>query len=510
MKVRMFYLVILIAFLPITLIAQTLDSDGDGTPDVSDAYPFNPFKDTDDWGQKVDSYPEAFTSADISELNREGLVENINLAANYFGRYEWEWWAVGQDIDAMLGLADAWCDRRIERGQLFYFEGERTNLDRLKSICLTQTAHPHASLKWKNDLSNGTYFTSDLSTYQGWMEQYRKISLNPPSGSANAGMRRNSGYTATQASWPFQFDPATNRGDGYDIKEYENAVLAFHEYYHVVQAQHVFSKREIVDETNNTVRPEYGPTAFSEGSANYISEFTVRKLSQYGVYQGSAIDLPLKELMRGQMNDIQSMLPNCPNFKIEKLNYGNVCDPYTFGMWATAYLTEKVGNIDAFHEAFWPKINTLTYVGAFEDTFGLNYDQFNREFQVFLTLPIEEQLSIIPNVNFVTETSIKRSAAVFSDNTLSIPSVIIEDQGYALDLKLMENTASGVVFQFVSADSIELPNLPDVPSSIYYSKVGLLDIPDVQIGSESYSISLQSNNLSDLRFKLLAATKNEQ
>ena len=80
----MFYLVILIAFLPITLIAQTLDSDGDGAPDVIDAYPFNPFKDTDDWGQKVDSYPEAFTSADISELNREGLLENINLAANYF------------------------------------------------------------------------------------------------------------------------------------------------------------------------------------------------------------------------------------------------------------------------------------------------------------------------------------------------------------------------------------------------------------------------------------------
>jgi hypothetical protein len=79
-----------------------------------------------------------------------------------------------------------------------------------------------------------------------------------------------------------------------------------------------------------------------------------------------------------------------------------------------------------------------------------------------------------------------------------------------LDLKLMENTASGVFFQFVSADSIELPTLPDVPSSIYYSKVGLLDIPDVQIGSESYSISLQLNNLSDLRFKLLAATKNEQ
>mgnify|MGYP003318646121 CR=1 FL=1 len=70
-------------------------------------------------------------------------------------------------------------------------------------------------------------------------------------------------------------------------------------------------------------------------------------------------------------------------------------------MWATAYLTEKVGNIDAFHEVFWPKINALTYVGAFEDTFGLTYDQFNSEFHAFLRLPIEEQLSIIPNINFI-------------------------------------------------------------------------------------------------------------
>ena len=126
-----------------------------------------------------------------------------------------------------------------------------------------------------------------------------------------------------------------------------------------------------------------------------------------------------------------------------------------------------------------------------------------------LMIAVTKDKMIIPNINFVTETSTKRSAAVFSDNILSIPSVIIEDRGYVLDLKLIENTASGVVFQFLSADSIEMPTLPDVPSSMYYSKVGLLDIPDVQIGSESYSISLQLNNLSDLRFKLLSATKNE-
>ena len=491
---------------PIHTLAQGVDSDGDSIPDVTDVYPFNPLKTTDDWGRTVESYPEAFVANDISELNSEGLVKDLGLAVKYFGKYEWEWWAVGQEVDAMLQLANSWCDRRIARGQLRYYEDLRSDLDLLKSICLSETAHPNASLDWKTDPSDRTIFTSDLSTFKGWMEEYRQVSLDLPSISANAGMNRWGGYTATQASSPFVFDPTTNPSD-WNIKEYENAVLVFHEYYHVVQGQHVFSKREIVDETGNQVRPEYGPTAFSEGSANYISEYTVRKLSKLGIYKGSVKSFSMKELMRFKMESILNMLPNCPDFQIEKLNYGNPCDPYTFGMWATAYLTNKVNNINAFHDVFWPKINTLTYVGAFEDTFGLNYDQFNTEFQEFLSLPIEEQLMIVPDMNFVAPESIKRDAAVFSVDTLSIPSVMVKDQAFRLDLKLTENSASGILFQLGPAESIDLP---DVPSSIYYSKVGVLDIAEVQVGSESYSVSLELENSSDLSFKLVSATKNEQ
>ena len=135
------------------------------------------------------------------------------------------------------------------------------------------------------------------------MEYYRLISLETPSGSTNAGIVREMGYTASQSTWPWVFDPTTNLSE-WMLTEKENAVLVFHEYYHILQDQNVFSNVFITDETGNTVRPEYGPTAFSEGSANYISEYSIRKLSKQGTYQGSVFDQSLKSLMRQQMESI--------------------------------------------------------------------------------------------------------------------------------------------------------------------------------------------------------------
>jgi hypothetical protein len=333
------------------------------------------------------------------------------------------------------------------------------------------------------------------------MENYRLMSLETPAGSTNAGGRRDMGYTASQSTWPFVFDPTVNLPE-WMIAEKDNAVLVFHEYYHILQDQNVSSNVFITDETGNTVRPEYGPTAFSEGSANYISEYSIRKLSKQGIYQGSVFNQSLKVLMRQQMESIQSMLPSCPDFQIEQLNYGNPCDPYTFGMWATAYLTNKVDNINAFHEVFWPKINKLTYVGAFEDTFGLSYEQFNSVFREFLSLPIEEQLAIIPEVNFVNPDLIERDPATFSVDTLLIPSVLVGAQAYSIDLKLVQNTASGIIFQVGSAEAID-PQ--EIPSSIYFGKVGVLDIPEVIVESETYKVSLKLDNPTDLNFRLISA-----
>ena len=98
------------------------------------------------------------------------------------------------------------------------------------------------------------------------------------------------------------------------------------------------------------------------------------------------------------MGSVQDMLQNCPNFKLEDLNYGNVCSPYDFGAWGVAYLLNKIDNQYAMQEIFWPNINDMGYYPAFEKTFGLTFDEFNNEFHEFLKLSIDDQLPIIPEL----------------------------------------------------------------------------------------------------------------
>ena len=45
-----------------------------------------------------------------------------------------------------------------------------------------------------------------------------------------------------------------------------------------------------------------------------------------------------------------------------------------------------------------PLINDLGYYGAFEQAFGITFEEFNKEFLEFLELPIEQQLEIIPDI----------------------------------------------------------------------------------------------------------------
>ena len=87
-----------------------------------------------------------------------------------------------------------------------------------------------------------------------------------------------------------------------------------------------------------------------------------------------------------------------------------------------------------------------------------------------------------------------------------MPSVIVSEKAYNLELGLTENSTAGVIFTISSA---ELIDPPEVPSSIYWSKVGLLDIPEVEVNSITYSVSLELESETDLRFRLVLAEETD-
>ncbi len=104
-----------------------------------------------------------------------------------------------------------------------------------------------------------------------------------------------------------------------------------------------------------------------------------------------------KDEMKSKMIQLKDMLVNCPNFNLSDLNYGNVCDPYTFGMWGIAYILNRAENIDAYQQIMFPLINDLGYYELLKRHLELHSKHSIKSFK-FLELPIEEQLEIIPDI----------------------------------------------------------------------------------------------------------------
>ena len=373
-----------------------VDTDGDGVVDSEDAFPLNPVLTEDLWGQIVDLEPELFFANDVSQNAQEQFRRDLNLAITEWGNFgPLEYWIFGNDISAALELAEIYCERRTSRGELFYYNDllEENNLTDVMSICLTEMMHPHADLDWNNN-NISTYFTEDLNNYTGRLEYFRETSDNLPSGNAVLSGHRQWGFHHLLNSLPFQYDE-----NEFNIPKEDMTIIVLHEYFHVINSANVFSKIFIQDEIGNTVRPENGPAVMSEGSANYISNYTIRKLINEGKYEKSnEWNLSLRDEMRNKMNELKEMQINCPNFNLSELNYGNICDPYTFGQWGIAYLLNRANNQNALQELMFPLINDLGYYGAFEEAFGITFETFNQEFLEFLELPIEEQLEIIPDI----------------------------------------------------------------------------------------------------------------
>tara|TARA_B100000945_G_scaffold244929_1_gene201180 strand:- start:349 stop:1779 length:1431 start_codon:yes stop_codon:yes gene_type:complete len=363
---------------------NNIDSDGDGVNDDEDFWPYDPSMSEDLWGKIIDKKPEVFFASDISQKVRDGFMSDLNLIIEQLGNYgPLEWWVLGQDIDAAHELAEIYCKRRVERRQETFSPGFDYE------SCLVKMMYPNHKV---SDEHIPSWLVNDPN-FKGDFENYR--SVVPPSGNAGLNGARHWGIHLLSASFPYSYD---ENQFGFTKENYTPTVI--HEYLHVVQSANLYTTETFVDEVNNTRRVGWGPTSIAEGAASFVNEYIFHNWIKEGKYitsDGFSYNSNrLKNLMRHRMNSIQDMLVNCPNFKMEDLNYGNICNPYTFGAWGVAYLLHKINDYNAMQEKFWPSINQLGYNKAFEVTFGITFEKFNEEFKEFLKLPIDEQLKIIP------------------------------------------------------------------------------------------------------------------
>ena len=307
------------------------------------------------WGQIVDFPPEIFFASDLSNTLREKFMIDLNLAISQFGNYgPLECYVLGNSTNAANELAIEYCNRRVERGQ----EGDLNG-------CIDYQM---------NDNSYG-------------MEYYRKDSDGNGIWASLNGSRRH-GYHLLQFSKPYHYEE--------DPSSIEYSIVVFHEYFHVVNAANVFSDESIYIEGIGQQIPERGPPAMVEGSANYLSHYLARKLFDY---PNSYLNLRL--YMVTQMDNIKrarNEFPNCNNVNLSEINYGDSCDMYSLGTWGIAYLLDRADNINAYQEVLFPLINDIGYYAAFEQTFGITFDEFEMEFRTFLELPISQQLEIIPDI----------------------------------------------------------------------------------------------------------------
>ena len=378
-----------------------VDTDGDGVVDSEDAWPFNPFLDEDIWGQDVE--PELFFASDVSEYIQEQFRNDLNLAIEEFGNFgPLEIWVLGTDKNAMLELAEIYCERRISRGQIWEADGLLSqnegydlteDFSLFNSACLSELMHPYADVSWYNEESRVVSQYIDQAGLDNYTGGWVEYGVEPPLIMASINGHRGFGFHYWLNSLPYQYEE-----NDYFIGKEDMAFIIFHEYFHVTNLSYVFAKESVQDETGNSVVPDYGPTSMREGSADYMGWYTLYKLIDEDEYNKSEeFQSTLREEMKNRMNTIQENIINCPNFNLSNLN-GDICDPYIFGSWAIAYLNNRAENQNSYQELMFPLINDLGYYGAFEEAFGITFETFNQEFLEFLELPIEQQLEIIPDI----------------------------------------------------------------------------------------------------------------
>ena len=311
----------------------------------------------DIFGIQPENQVEVFVASDISEEVRAGVTETLALAVESWGSTgRLEYWVLGADREAALKLSEKFCKRRVERGDMTMRECMR---DR-------------------------------FNTNHGFLS-YQKIGADAvatgrPSMSAGHNGGSEWGFHRYSSSLPLGFAGLLETaGEG-------DQITIFHEYWHSVQQASIKAK------DHPTRRKQMGPVWFAEGSAVAMAEITAERLWESGKlrkWNNTTRPWPsLKQRMTDKMRIIQQKRDQCDTILPD--TYEGECAQlaYESGGWAIVYLMNKHG-ANVLLETFHPQVAELGWEGAFRETFGQSSEEFIKEFETFVDLPLTQQVKIL-------------------------------------------------------------------------------------------------------------------
>lgn len=311
------------------------------------------------WGAPTDQRPLYFYASDIPQISRDRVEETLLKATQYWPNYgPLEVWVTGIKTMPIVDMINQYCARRVELKQLDKFK------------CLD---------KYRN--------------YP--FEEFRKISAidpKPDKDSIQGELTDTAKYGFHQITLS---DPVGFTNSSPQFVAHDQQVV-FHEYFHVVQRSAVPSTTDLFNDP--LLRQKFfGPSWFSEGSAEYMSLRAVDELrirSELPLYGGAMSDFSLHDIMVEKMKDAKASLRRNPRFKLKDAIFMNDLSPYSIGTWAIAYLVHKT-NPNILLETFYPNIAQLGWTKTFKMAFGMSPDQFQTEFMKFMRLATDEQTKIL-------------------------------------------------------------------------------------------------------------------
>ena len=286
----------------------------------------------DSWGEPTRKKAEFYAASDVPESHILLTKQWYEIASKAWGNYgPLEFWIVGTDQEAAQKLDERYCEVRKKRDAGVDLDGCRNR--------------SHNFERYAREGNAG--LNTQRNEHADW-----------------------SGFIVTMAS----------KNPGPQEEDYKSVTL--HEYFHVYQHAHIFSKSREERENRTQKNPWW-----IEGGAEYMAQLLYSR--QTGVREGYLIE-KMKRKLRA-IDDLED------GESIRNIAYGRRGHiAYSLGAWFVAFVIDKSSE-EAFRVGFFKDLNKLGFEGSFEKNFEHTSQELLREFhEEFLKKSESEMLQILP------------------------------------------------------------------------------------------------------------------